>query len=213
MRVPAPRVALVALIVALLAGGLAAVVIRAGEGGSKVASRGTPTTSPSPTATFAPVTSTTAAPAPATTQPVPSALAATFALDGADKQEQGSAYSGLLEGDAKTLEALWAGKFLSAGERQRAASEANSSGSASAILSAPRFLLDQLYFPYTDGKDFVVSRYRSGGWAAVDAAYGRPPDSTQVVIHPDLYNAGKTWSTPGFPDLAAATGCTPVRAN
>src|SRR5437660_5221727 len=79
MRVPAPRVALVALIVALLAGGLAAVVIRAGEGGSKVASRGTPTTSPSPTATFAPVTSTTAAPAPATTQPVPSALAATFA--------------------------------------------------------------------------------------------------------------------------------------
>ena len=223
---------------ALLAAGLAAIVIRAGEGESKVASRAPTTTSTLPTTTV-PGTSTTAAPAPATTQPVPPALAAifaqiqgqvaqarglpwlgpldisvapdaefirqftavtqrdlhpdrirgdeqtykllklipentdylkayldllngavlgfydpktskllvraggtptpyqritiahemdhaltdqhfkfgpaTYALDAADKQEQGSAYSGLLEGDAKTLEALWAGKFLSAG--------------------------------------------------------------------------------------------------
>ena len=336
MRLPAPRVALIALIVALLAGGLAAIVIRAGGSESKVASRAPTTTSTLPTTTV-PGTSTTAAPAPATTQPVPPALAAlfaqiqdqvaqarglpwlgpldisvapdaefirqftavtqrdlhpdrirgdeqtykllklipentdylkayldllngavlgfydpkttkllvraggtptpyqritiahemdhaltdqhfkfgpaTYALDAADKQEQGSAYSGLLEGDAKTLEALWAGKFLSAADRQKAANEANSSAGASAILKAPKFLLDQLYFPYTDGKDFVVSRYRSGGWTSVNAAYGRPPDSTQVVIHPDLYNAGKAWATPGLPDVAAATGCPLVRAN
>src|SRR5207249_1210548 len=34
-----------------------------------------------------------------------------------------------------------------------------------------------------------------------------------VVTHPELYTAGKAWGSPPFPDLAAATGCTPVRAN
>ena len=77
MRVPAPRVALVGLAVALLAAGLAAVVIRAGNGGHKVASKEAATTS-LPTITIAPATSTTA-PAPPTTQPVPPALAAQFA--------------------------------------------------------------------------------------------------------------------------------------
>jgi hypothetical protein len=136
---------------------------------------------------------------------------ATYALDAADKQEQGSAYSGLLEGDAKLLESLWSGRFLSPSDRQKAASEANSS--AGSVPNAPKYLLDALYFPYTTGKDFVVSRYRAGGYNAVNAAYMRPPDSTQVVIHPELYNAGKEWVPPAFPDLAAATGCTSVRAN
>ena len=49
------------------------------------------------------------------------------------------------------------------------------------------------------------------GWASVNAAYKRPPDSTQVVTHPNLYDAGKTWATPAMPDVAAATGCAPVR--
>src|SRR5207248_4182248 len=55
---------------------------------------------------------------------------ATYALDGADKQEQATAYSALLEGDAKLLDALFQGKYLSATERQQAANEANSAASS-----------------------------------------------------------------------------------
>src|SRR5436309_498053 len=79
MRAPAPRVALVGLIVALLAAGLAAIVIRAADGGtSKVASRPAAATSTSSTTSIAAATS--ASPTgPTTTQPVPSALAQAFA--------------------------------------------------------------------------------------------------------------------------------------
>jgi hypothetical protein len=135
---------------------------------------------------------------------------ATDVLDKADKQEQSTGFTGLLEGDAKTLEALWAQKFLTATERQQASGETG--GSTSAVLKrTPPFILDTLYWPYSAGKDFVVSRWRTGGWAAVNAAYKRPPDSTQVVNHPELYSAGKTWAAPVIPDMAAGTGCAPVR--
>ena len=336
MRAPASRMALVGLVVVLLGAGLAAVVIRAGEGGGGKLTRASGTTSSAPTITIAPATSTTAAAGPTTTAAIPPALAATFAqiqaqvaqirglqwtapldiavapdaefvrqlnavnqrdlhpdrlagdgetlkvlqlipkgtdyvktymsllggavlgfydpktkkllvrangttltpyeritvahemlhaltdqhfnfgpatyeLDVQDKGEQGSGYSALLEGDARLMEANWSSKFLGQSERNQAAAEANSS--AGSIPQVPRFLLDSLYFPYTTGKDFVVSRWRAGGYDAVNAAYMRPPDSTQVIIHPDLYNAGKTWTAPALPDVAGASGCTPLRTN
>jgi hypothetical protein len=135
---------------------------------------------------------------------------ATDVLDRTDKQEQYTAFSGLLEGDAKLLEALWAQKYLTAKERQQASGETG--GDTSAVLKrTPPSILDSLYWPYTSGRAFVIGRWRTGGWAAVNAVYGRPPDSTQVVNHPELYNAGKTWAAPVIPDVAAATGCAPVR--
>jgi hypothetical protein len=335
MRMPAPRVALIALVVALLAAGLAVVALRAGDGGHKVASRSASTTSTPETITIAPSTTTTA-PAPPTTSAIPPALQQTFdqiqaqvaqlrglpwlgpldiavapdaefvkqlsavnkrdlhvdrlqgdgvtlkvlklipqntdfvktvmdlyngavlgfydpktkkllvransttltpeqritvahemdhaltdqhfkfgpatdALDAADKGEQTTAYSGLLEGDAKTLESQWAQKFLTAAQRNQAAAESN--GSASVYTTTPPYMVNSLLWPYTTGRSFVVSRFRAGGWDAVNAVYARPPDSTLVVDDPPLYLAGKTWAAPAFPNLAAATGCTPVRTN
>ena len=131
-------------------------------------------------------------------------------LDAADKQEQGAALSGLLEGDAKTLEAQWAQTYLSAAQRQQANSEIGTGGS-DVYNRTPKFILDSLFFPYTTGKAFVQTRYRAGGWAAVNAAYQRWPDSTQVIFHPEEYAAGKEWSLPPMPDVATATSCTPVR--
>jgi hypothetical protein len=136
---------------------------------------------------------------------------ATNALDVADKGEQGTAFTGLLEGDAKTLESQWSMKYLTAAQRNQASAE--SGGSASVYTTSPPYLVDSLLWPYTTGRAFVVSRYRAGGWAAVNDAYRRPPDSTLVVEQPPLYLAGKTWAPPSFPNVAGATGCTPVRAN
>src|SRR5437588_3001671 len=79
MRVPAPRVA-IALVVALLAAGLAIAAVRAGEDGggrSHVASRAQVTTSTSPTTTIAPGTTTSSG--PPTTQAIPAALSQTLA--------------------------------------------------------------------------------------------------------------------------------------
>ncbi len=54
----------------------------------------------------------------------------------------------------------------------------------------PKFLMDQLLFPYTGGMTFVQSLVdRAGGrWTLVDLADRvRPPDSTEQVLHPDKY--------------------------
>jgi hypothetical protein len=43
------------------------------------------------------------------------------------------------------------------------------------------------FFPYSDGPGFVESRYRQGGWAAVDELYADVPASSEQVIYPDRY--------------------------
>jgi hypothetical protein len=46
---------------------------------------------------------------------------------------------------------------------------------------------DYFNFPYSEGVRFVGAAYRRGGWAAVDALYRNPPQSTQQIIDPALY--------------------------
>ncbi|HEY6418014.1 MAG TPA: hypothetical protein VIX59_03340 [Candidatus Binataceae bacterium] len=55
------------------------------------------------------------------------------------------------------------------------------SGDTPEGLSAP------LLFQYSDGVRFVAEAYRRGGWAAVDALYRNPPQSSHQIIHPALY--------------------------
>ena len=51
-------------------------------------------------------------------------------------------------------------------------------------LSAP------LLFQYSEGTRFVAEAYRRGGWMAVDALYGNPPQSSHQILHPGLYFDG-----------------------
>lgn len=52
---------------------------------------------------------------------------------------------------------------------------------------APLGLRDPLAFEYSAGTRFVAQAFKRGGWRAVDALYGAPPQSTQQVLHPSLY--------------------------
>jgi len=139
--------------------------------------------------------------------------ARTKALDEADRQEEIDAFDALIEGDAKYLESAFADKHLSEEEQVAVALGALGDvdeASAAKVAKAPRFLLDYLYFPYTDGLTFVRSRAKSKGFAGVDEAYRRPPTSTEQILHPDAYDANDTWAPPPLPDVAAATSC-PLR--
>lgn len=42
-------------------------------------------------------------------------------------------------------------------------------------------------FPYVHGLRFVSEAYKRGGWAAVDALYRDPPESTAQIMEPSLY--------------------------
>ncbi len=53
----------------------------------------------------------------------------------------------------------------------------------------PRFLSLGLVAPYADGMRFVHALRRRGGWAAVDEAWQKPPQSTEQLLHLDKYDA------------------------
>lgn len=59
--------------------------------------------------------------------------------------------------------------------------------------------------PYVLGEDFLWARYREGGFAAVLAAYRRPPSSTEQLLHPNKYERDlpQIVSLPQWPDPSA----------
>jgi len=134
----------------------------------------------------------------------------TQALDDADRQEEAFAFTSLIEGDAVLLQTLWARKYLS--PREMAAVAGPEAGGSAVFDRAPKFLKDSLSFPYTFGLDFVLSLYRNGGFAPVNAAYRRPPVSTTQILHPRTYETDRGWSPPPLPAIDRGTGCSPVRS-
>ncbi len=128
------------------------------------------------------------------------------ALDDANKTEESAALSALIEGDAVLSQELWAEKHLT---RQEALAAVLGGGSADAgaVTRTPGYVIQSLFFPYDEGRSFVGELYDAGGFAAVDAAYRKPPTSTEHIIHPPTYLAGQPSAPPAIPDLGAATGC------
>ncbi len=133
------------------------------------------------------------------------------ALDAADKEEEYGAFTALIEGDAVNLQLRWADAYLSADEQ---AAALLGGGSQSSVLDrSPAYLRDSLLFPYTTGTQFVAGLIDGKSFKRVDQAYLQPPTSTEQILHPDLYNSGQGWVPPPLADVAAATGCDPVRTN
>ncbi len=59
------------------------------------------------------------------------------------------------------------------------------------LKKAPPFLKDALIFPYLDGLNFSAAVLRPDGWTALSGIFAKPPVSTQQILHPALYKAGK----------------------
>jgi hypothetical protein len=92
----------------------------------------------------------------------------------------------LIEGDATLLEEQWMTTYATQ-EDIMDAMEYISNLDTPVYDSAPRFLRQDLLFPYQAGLTFVKTIFRDGGWAAVDAVYQNPPTSTEQILHPEKY--------------------------
>jgi len=55
------------------------------------------------------------------------------------------------------------------------------------MSQAPLALREAMLFPYRDGFAFVAALRRTKPWSAVDAAFKRPPRSTEQILHVDKY--------------------------
>jgi hypothetical protein len=57
------------------------------------------------------------------------------------------------------------------------------------IDRAPLAIREAMLFPYRAGFGFVAALRRRQPWSAVDAAFARPPASTEQILHPERYFA------------------------
>ena len=108
--------------------------------------------------------------------------------DAADQTDRDLARLSLAEGDATLSMSQWSAKNLSLVDILTLAGSAGAG--TDQLAAAPAILRQTLLFPYQQGLAFVQGIYDNGGWAAVDALYAKPPDSTSQILHPELYAAG-----------------------
>jgi len=104
------------------------------------------------------------------------------------------AFQALLEGDAEFTESV----FLhpedlkdpeACARRIRADTDAWEQQIRQSAMMTPMVLSRSQAFWYTRGQEFVHSLHRTGGWNAVNRAWGAPPASTEQVLHPGKYAA------------------------
>lgn len=70
---------------------------------------------------------------------------------------------------------------------------------------APKFLREQLLFPYTQGLVFVHQFRRRQAWSAFGQLYQDPPRSTAQILHPEKYLDRRQDPVPiALPDLRSA---------
>ncbi len=116
---------------------------------------------------------------------------ADLGLDDLAQGDRALARLALVEGDASLLMQQWAAQNLSFAEALKVLIQALDPRQQAVLAGMPPILQRQLTFPYLDGLTFVTGLQAAGGWTAVDAAYSRPPDSTEQILHPEKYTVGE----------------------
>lgn len=110
----------------------------------------------------------------------------------------------LAEGDATQVEEEYISRVM--GPVDLAGAVLDSLGVMGDMGPAPPYLQDTLEFPYLSGANFVSYLLEGEGWEAVNEAYGRLPESTEQIIHPDRYVIGDVPVDVVIPDLTPVIG-------
>jgi hypothetical protein len=124
-------------------------------------------------------------------------------LDSEDRFDELSALQALIEGDASFTELLYVTE-LSTEEKLQIVTDSLDQDTT-VFSQTPRFIQDLLFFPYTEGADFVESLWsRDTGFDGVNVAYLEPPMTTEQIYHPDTYRDGEGALPVVLPDTPLA---------
>jgi len=126
-------------------------------------------------------------------------------LQAAGRDDQLTAYSGLVEGDAVLTMQRYLTLELTS-QQQAEVAQAAAGERTPKLDAAPQVLRESLLFPYQTGLAFVNTLYQRGGYAAVDSAYRDPPTSTEQLLHPERYLDRDQPQAVEVPDLAGKLG-------
>lgn len=113
------------------------------------------------------------------------------------------AETALIEGDATVEMFLYAQTAFTQQQYVQFQHEYAQAAASSGAGATPRYLLDQLVFPYDHGAAFELKLLRQTpfgpSFTAVNAAFRHPPVSTREILHPEVYQRNPTAPAP---DLA-----------
>ena len=128
-------------------------------------------------------------------------------LDSPGQSDRALGALSLVEGDASLAGVYWSQRNLSLADLGEIIKAASEPAAQEALDALPAIVRESLTFPYAQGLQFVLGLQATGGWDTVDAAYAKPPASTEQVIHPDKYRAGEAPVAVDLPaGLAAGLG-------
>lgn len=131
----------------------------------------------------------------------------TLGLDAIDQGDRSLARRALIEGDATAVQTEWMLTNVALEDLGELLGSALDPEALEALMRAPAYLRETTIFSYQTGAAFVAEVSQAGGNAAVDAAYAAPPDSTEQIIHPELYAAREAPIDVALPSgLPAALG-------
>ena len=105
----------------------------------------------------------------------------------AETQDTQLARQGVTEGEANYVQYLYeqrCGEQWQCIDRPNRSSSGGGGGGSSSVNEG---LFTVIYQPYVTGPRFVHQKREAGGWDAVDALHRDLPNSTEQVLHPELY--------------------------
>lgn len=122
-----------------------------------------------------------------------------------DETDEALARQALVEGDAYVLMTYWLQQNLTPEELTEVIQSSSDPEAQQALNRVPPIVQAQLLFSAIQGTQFVAGIQMSGDWAAVDAAFGDPPQSTEQVLHPEKFSGREAPINVDLPDDLATT--------
>jgi len=128
-----------------------------------------------------------------------------FTAEGLDDDDRQLAMTTLTEGDATVTMLAWAFEHLTQDELL----EIGTGTELPDTTGIPSWMVNQLQFPYSAGQLWVgglAGDPLSPDFAAVDAIYDDPPETTEQVMHADKWEGREAPVPVTAPDLAGILG-------
>ncbi len=100
--------------------------------------------------------------------------------------DRSQAVRSLVEGDATLSGLMYAYRYMSGTDFQQLM-QGSGQNSTQVLDKVPRYIRDDLLFPYDKGSAFVSRLIEINGFQAVNAALADPPTSTEQIMHPEKY--------------------------
>jgi hypothetical protein len=130
-----------------------------------------------------------------------------FQKDAEGNADRLMARQALLEGDAYLTMTLWLQANMKPAEVGEIFAQANDPEVQAALQRIPPIVQAQILFAATQGTFFAMAEHGNGGFAAIDADFADPPESTEQIMHPEKWTAREAPIAVDLPDdLAAKMG-------